>query len=86
MCRMRCKRDCLAAAAIGPIVTLSLSHPIISPMFLIVASILDIKRATQNSRVGAIRMGSNLGFYLKRRSQSQTAAKSIRRLKLNNDA
>ena len=43
------KRDCFAAAAMGPT---EASQPIMSPMFPIVASILDIKRATQISRVG----------------------------------
>jgi hypothetical protein len=33
-----------------------------SPMFLIVASISDIIRATQKSRVGATGMGNDLGF------------------------
>jgi hypothetical protein len=83
---MRRKRDCLAAAAIGPTVLLSSSHPIMSPIFLIVASILDVKRVTQNSRVGATGIGSDLGFCSKRRSRSQTTAKSSGRLKLNSDA
>jgi hypothetical protein len=71
MCGMRRKRDCLAAAAMGPTVLLSSSHPIMSPMFPIVASILDVKRETQNSRVGATGIGSDLGFCSKRRSRSQ---------------
>ena len=49
-------------------------HPIMSPMLPIVASILDVKRATQNSRVGVTGMGSGLGFCSKRRSRSQIAA------------
>lgn len=62
MCGMRRKKDCLAATATGPTVLLSDSHPIMSPMFPIVASILDVKRATQNSRVGATGIGRDLGF------------------------
>ena len=36
-------RDCFAAAAMGPTEALSSSQPIMSPMFPIVTSILDIK-------------------------------------------
>ena len=86
MCRISRKIDCLAVAATGPTVVLSLSYLVISPIFLIVASILDMKRPMQNLRVGATGTGSDLGFCLKRRLQSHKAAKSSRRLKLNNDA
>lgn len=56
----------LAAAAMGPKEALSLSQPIMSSMFLIAASILDIKRATQKLRVGATGMGNDLGFFDRR--------------------
>ena len=70
---MRHKKDCLAATATGPTV-LSDSHPIMSPKFPIVASILDVKKAMQNSRVGATRIRRNL------------ERASGGRLKLNSDA
>lgn len=68
----------MAATAMGPTVTL--------PRYLIVASILDVNRATQSSRVGATGMGSELGLCPKRRLRSQEAAKSSGGLKLNSDA
>ena len=64
MYRMRHKRDCLAAAAMGPTVLLS-SSPIMSPMFLIVASILDMKRAMQNSPCGSNGNGERFGLLFK---------------------
>jgi hypothetical protein len=45
MYKIRRKRDYLAAVVIGLTVILSLSYPIISLIFLIVASILDVNRA-----------------------------------------
>ena len=42
--KIRHKRDCLAVAVIGPSVLLLSSYLIMSPMFLIVALILDVKR------------------------------------------
>lgn len=86
MCGMRRKRDCLAAAAMGPTMLLSSSHPITSPRFLIVASTLAVNRTVQNPRVGATGMGNDPGFCSKRRSRSQAAAKSSGTLKLNNNA
>ena len=47
---------------------------------------LGQERAMQNSRVGATGMGSNLGFWSKRRSRSHRVAKSSGRLNLHNDA
>ena len=57
MCEMRRKKDCLAATSTGPTVLLLDSQPIMSPIFPIVASILDVKRVMQNSHVGATGIG-----------------------------
>ena len=65
---------------------LSPGHPIVSPIFLIVASILDVNTATQNSRVGVTGIGSDSGFCSKRRERNQVEAKSDGRLKWINDA
>jgi hypothetical protein len=70
MCRIKHKRDCLATAAIEPTVLLLSFYLIILPVFLIVASILDIKRAIQNLYIEVTGIESNLSFCSKRHLQS----------------
>ena len=66
----RARRERNLAAAIMD----QVSHPVTLPMLLVAISILDVKIAMQNWRVGATEIGSCLGCCLKMRSRSQTAS------------
>lgn len=57
------KRYCLAVITTRLIILCLDSYLIILPIFSIIASILQVKKAIQNVHVGTMGIKRNLGFY-----------------------
>lgn len=62
---LKSKKYCLAIITTRLIILCSDFYLIMSPIFLVIASILHVKKAIQNMHVGAIGIKKNLGFYWK---------------------